>query len=82
MGLLVVLHFGLHLRLALGKSAPDLLVVALLIAAREVGVGAGAGQGGIARTLAILSSCHCKYGVSKSLINISCCDGDVLYCIL
>ena len=44
-GLLVVLHFGLHLSLALGKSAPDLLLVALLIAAREVGVGAGAGLG-------------------------------------
>ena len=40
-----MLHFGLHLSLALGKSAPDLLVVALLIAAREVGVGAGAGLG-------------------------------------
>ena len=43
--LLVVLHFGLHLSLGLGKSAPDLLIVALLIAAREVGVGAGAGLG-------------------------------------
>ncbi len=44
-GLLVVLHFGLHLSLGLGQSAPDLLVVALLIAAREVGVGAGSGLG-------------------------------------
>jgi len=44
-GLLVVLHFGLHLSLGLGQSAPDLLIVALLIAAREVGVGAGAGLG-------------------------------------
>lgn len=44
-GLLVVLHFGLHLSLAMGKIAPDLLIVALLIAAREVRVGAGAGLG-------------------------------------
>ncbi len=44
-GLLVVLHFGLHLSLGVGKGAPDLLVVALLIAAREVGVGAGSGLG-------------------------------------
>ena len=44
-GLLVLLHFGLHLSLGLGRSAPDLLIVALLIAAREVGVGTGAGLG-------------------------------------
>ncbi len=44
-GLLVLLHFGLHLSLGLGKSAPDLLIVALLIAAREVRVGAGSGLG-------------------------------------
>ncbi len=44
-GLLVLLHFGLHLSLGLGKSAPDLLIVALLIAAREVGAGGGAGLG-------------------------------------
>ncbi len=43
--LLVLLHFGLHLSLGLGKSAPDLLIVALLIASREVGVGAGSGLG-------------------------------------
>ena len=42
---LVVLHFGLHLSLDLGESAPDLLVVALLIAAREVNIGWGAGIG-------------------------------------
>ena len=40
-----MLHFGLHLSLGLGQSAPDLLIVALLIAAREVRVGAGAGFG-------------------------------------
>ena len=42
---MVLLHFGLHLSLGLGKSAPDLLIVALLIASREVGVGAGSGLG-------------------------------------
>lgn len=44
-GVLVLLHFGLHLSLGLGESAPDLLVVALLIAAREGNVGRGAGLG-------------------------------------
>jgi rod shape-determining protein MreD len=43
--LLILLHFGLHLSLGLGESAPDLLVVALLIAAREVDLGRGAGIG-------------------------------------
>jgi rod shape-determining protein MreD len=41
----VVLHFFLHLGLGLGGGAPDLLTVALLLAAREVGMGAGAGVG-------------------------------------
>ncbi len=44
-GFLILLHFGLHLSLGLGDSAPDLLVVALLIAAREVDMGWGAGLG-------------------------------------
>ncbi len=44
-GFLVLLHFGLHLSLDLGESAPDLLVVALLIGAREVNIGWGAGIG-------------------------------------
>ena len=44
-GFLVLLHFALHLSLGLGESAPDLLVVALLIAAREVDMGWGAGLG-------------------------------------
>ena len=42
---MIFLHFGLHLSLGLGESAPDLLVVALLIAAREVNIGWGAGIG-------------------------------------
>ena len=44
-GLLILLHFGLHVSLGLGASAPDLLVVALLLAAREVRIGLGAGLG-------------------------------------
>jgi len=44
-GFLIVSHFGLHLSLGIGESAPDLLVVALLIAAREVHIGRGAGLG-------------------------------------
>lgn len=42
---LVVLHFFLHLGLGLGPEAPDLLTVALLLAVREVGMGAGAALG-------------------------------------
>ncbi|MFC1575035.1 hypothetical protein ACFL5A_00110 [Gemmatimonadota bacterium] len=42
---LVVLHFFLHLGLGIVRGAPDLLTLALLLAAREVGMGAGAGLG-------------------------------------
>jgi rod shape-determining protein MreD len=42
---LVLLHFGLHVGLGVGRSAPDLLTVALLLAAREAGVGTAAGIG-------------------------------------
>ena len=44
-GFLILLHFGLHLSLGLGESAPDLLAVALLISARELDIGRGAGLG-------------------------------------
>lgn len=44
-GGLVLLHFLLHVGLGIGAAAPDLLTVALLLAAREVGVGAAAGLG-------------------------------------
>ena len=43
--LLLVLHLFLHLGLGIGRGAPDLLTVALLLAARETGMGAGAGLG-------------------------------------
>lgn len=43
--LLALLHFFLRLGLGLGDSTPDLLVIALLIAAREVGMGSAAGIG-------------------------------------
>lgn len=43
--LLVVLHFTLHTGLGIGAGAPDLLTVALLVVAREVPMGAGAGIG-------------------------------------
>ena len=42
---LVVLHFLLHVGLGIGGAAPDLLVVALLLVSREVGVGGAAGVG-------------------------------------
>lgn len=42
---LVVLHLFLHLGLGIGKAAPDLMTVALLLAAREVRMGAGAALG-------------------------------------
>jgi rod shape-determining protein MreD len=43
--LLVILHFTLHTGFGIGAGAPDLLVVALLVVAREVPMGAGAGIG-------------------------------------
>jgi hypothetical protein len=43
--ILVVLHFVLRLGLGLGHLAPDLLVVALLLAAREIRAGWAAGLG-------------------------------------
>lgn len=42
---LVVLHFLLHLGLGLGREAPDLLTVALLLSARTGGLGRGGGLG-------------------------------------
>jgi hypothetical protein len=39
---LVIAHFVLHVGLGYGRGAPDLLTVGLLLAAREVGVGAAA----------------------------------------
>ncbi len=42
---LFLLHFLLHVGLGLGPEAPDLLTVALLLAAREVQMGVAAGAG-------------------------------------
>jgi len=42
---LVALHFLLHLGFGIGRAAPDLLTVAVLLAARTGGVGRGAGIG-------------------------------------
>ncbi len=44
-GILSVLHFVLHVGLGIGRAAPDLLTIALLLMAREVGVGSAAGAG-------------------------------------
>lgn len=44
-GLLVVLHFVLRVGLGYEQLAPDLLVVALLIAARQISAGSAAGLG-------------------------------------
>jgi rod shape-determining protein MreD len=44
-GALVVLHFGLHLSVGLGGWAPDLLTLAVLLAARELPAGLAAGVG-------------------------------------
>jgi cell shape-determining protein MreD len=41
-GGLVVAHFVLHVGFGYGRGAPDLLTVALLVAARELGLGAAA----------------------------------------
>ena len=39
---LVIAHFVLHVGFGFGRGAPDLLTIGLLVAAREVGVGAAA----------------------------------------
>jgi rod shape-determining protein MreD len=39
---LVIAHFVLHVGFGYGRGAPDLLTIGLLVAAREVGVGAAA----------------------------------------
>ncbi|MGK7313063.1 MAG: hypothetical protein ACN0LA_12565 [Candidatus Longimicrobiales bacterium M2_2A_002] len=44
-GALVVAHFGLHLSLGVQSMAPDLLTIAVLLAAREVASGPAAGIG-------------------------------------
>ncbi len=44
-GLLVIVHFFLHLTLGLDARAPDLLVVAVLLGARSLSGGAAAGLG-------------------------------------
>ena len=44
-GLLILLHFGLHVSLGFGEGAPDLLAVGVLIGVREVGMGRAAGFG-------------------------------------
>jgi cell shape-determining protein MreD len=41
----VLLHLFLHLGLGIGRGAPDLLTIALLLAARELGMGWGGGLG-------------------------------------
>lgn len=45
MGLLVVLHFILHLSLGLGAVAPDLLTMAVLLGARQFSGGPAAAYG-------------------------------------
>jgi rod shape-determining protein MreD len=42
---LVVLHFLLHVGFSIERAAPDLLTLALLLAARETGMGLAAGVG-------------------------------------
>lgn len=42
---LVVLHFVLHVGFGIGRAAPDLLTIGLLLVARDVGVGTAAGVG-------------------------------------
>lgn len=42
---LAVLHFFLHVGLGIGREAPDLLTLALLVAARELAIGGAAAVG-------------------------------------
>ena len=42
---LALMHLLLHVGFGIGRAAPDLLTVALLLGAREVGMGRAAGMG-------------------------------------
>ena len=44
-GTLFVLHFFLHVGVGFGRGAPDLLTIALLLAARDIGLGRAAALG-------------------------------------
>ena len=44
-GALVLFHLLLHVGFGLGREAPDLLTIGLLLAARELGLGAAAALG-------------------------------------
>lgn len=44
-GILVLLHFVLHVGFGIGRAAPDLLTIGLLLLARDVGIGTAAGVG-------------------------------------
>jgi hypothetical protein len=57
---LVVLHFLLRIGLGLGEMAPDLLVLALLLAAREMRAGSAAALGLV---LAILEGSLIPFGI-------------------
>jgi rod shape-determining protein MreD len=49
---LVILHFGLHLALGLGRGAPDLLTIALLLGVRRL---SGSGAAGLGLALGLLN---------------------------
>jgi cell shape-determining protein MreD len=63
--LLVVLHFVLRIGLGLGPLSPDLLVVAVLLAAREMRAGAAAGLGLL---LGILDGAVVPYAMGASAV--------------
>ena len=44
-GILFVVHFLLHVGMGIGRAAPDLLTVGLLVASREIEIGWAAGTG-------------------------------------
>jgi cell shape-determining protein MreD len=44
-GILFLLHFVLHVGFGIGRAAPDLLTIGLLLVAREVGLGTAAAVG-------------------------------------
>lgn len=63
--LLVVLHFVLRIGLGLGPLSPDLLVIAVLLAAREMRAGAAAGLGLL---LGILDGAVVPYAMGASAV--------------
>lgn len=67
---LIAVHLALHVALALGPAAPDLVVVALLLASRALGSAAGAAALGFALGLAEDAFAAVSFGASVFALTV------------